>query len=125
MPVPSSSESSIKWPVISESCQLSARKSKSNDNLDGAVVIVVVESEASMEDAVAGKAKGEERCRGRGECMPRGGGRRLAGGVEVSESRLEDSESSRKSVGGVLRSESSCGLKRRDSDSSVFLWRDR
>jgi hypothetical protein len=93
IPVPSSSGSSIRWPVISDSCHVSERKSKSNSNDSG----VAEDGNDAGEDAVAagdeveesGRLNGDDRCRGLGDLIPLGGGIRFAGGVLVSAALTE------------------------------------
>jgi hypothetical protein len=61
---------------------------------------------------VAGGVNGDVRCLGRGDLIPRGGGRRLAGGVEDSSKRMTLRESSRRSVGcGIGRASSETGAR--------------
>jgi hypothetical protein len=79
----------MRWPVISESCQVSERKSKSSaadlpPALTGLTVLLggVEESDDGLDDNadVAGSLNGVDRWRGLGDLIPSGGGRRFEGG---------------------------------------------
>jgi hypothetical protein len=94
MPSPSSSESSNRWPVISESCHVSDRRSNEKS--------LVIFSATSLFSGPAGLGGeyGDVLNRGRGDLIARGGRIRLAGGVVSSD--LDDPCSVNRNVGNWL-----------------------